>query len=101
MLSQAVVDCLSSLAFRPEAEGQSCALPLAGIYWDDEMPDLRIIGKLSEEDRNQVFQLFGIRMKIWDRETLKNEEQQFWDTARTQIPNYALSQRLDLSAEDR
>jgi hypothetical protein len=101
MLSQAVVDCLSSLAFRPDAERQSCAIPLAGIYWDNEMPDLRIIGKLSEEDRNQVFQLFGIRMKIWDQETLKKEDQQFWDTARSQIPNYALFQRLELSVEDR
>jgi hypothetical protein len=74
---------------------------LAGIYLEDEMPDMGTIAKFSEEDRNQVFRLFGIRMKIWDQEALEKEDQQFRDTARSQIPNYALFQRLELSAKDR
>jgi hypothetical protein len=53
----------------------------AGIYWEDEMPDMVAITKFSEEDRRQILRFLGIRMKIWDREALENVDQQFWDTA--------------------
>jgi len=41
---------------------KSACLPLGGIYWEDEMPDLRQIMKIHEEDRNQMFRLFSIRV---------------------------------------
>lgn len=100
MLSQATLAYLSELTYRPDAKRQVCVLPLGGIYWDDEMPDLRQIMKVPEDDRNQMFRLFGIRVKLWKGEALPADDQLFWDTARSQMPSWALFQRQTISADD-
>jgi len=101
MLSQTAVEYLSALTYREDAQRLNCTLPVAGIYWDDEIPDFRALFELSESDRNLVFRLFGIRMKIWDRAKLNESDQALWDAALIQVPSFALFRRLELSTEDR
>jgi hypothetical protein len=71
------------------------------MYWEDEMPEISELFRLSEDDRMQVFRLFAIRYKIWDGHTLTHEEKQFWDCVRTQVPEAPIFQRLTLSAADK
>ncbi len=101
MLSETTLAHLSDLTYRSDAERRVCLLPLGGIYWEDEMPALRQIMKIPEEDRNQMFRLFGIRVKLWKGEALPADDQLFWDTARLQTPSWALFQRQTISADDR
>jgi hypothetical protein len=102
MLSKTTLAHLSGLTYRPDAKRQVCLLPLGGIYWEDEMPDLRQIMKtIPEDDRNQMFRLFSIRVRLWKGEALPTDEQLFWDTARSQMPTWALFQRRTISADDR
>jgi hypothetical protein len=101
MLSDTIPAFLSDLTYRPDAKRQVCLLPLGGIYWEDEMPDLREIMKIPEHDRDQMFRLFGIRVRLWKGETLPADEQQLWDAARLQMPSWALFQRQAISADDR
>jgi hypothetical protein len=75
-------------------------IPLGSIYWEDEMPDYSGLAKLSEDERNTIWQLFAIRFKIWDRETLSSDDQAFWDAAGADVPTWALFSRLVLSADD-
>jgi hypothetical protein len=100
MLSKAAIAFLSPLTYRANAERRSCLLPLGGIYWEDEIPDFDVLLELSERDRNLVYRLFSIRFKSWNGETLSDADQSFWVKARSQVPNYPLFQRLELSAED-
>jgi hypothetical protein len=44
--------------------------------------------------------LSGLRFKIWDGTALSPIDQAIWDTARSQIPDWALLHRLELSDED-
>jgi hypothetical protein len=101
MLSETTLAHLSDLTYRPDAKRRVCLLPLGGIYWEDEMPDLRQIMKIPEDDRNQMFRLFGIRARFWKGEALPADEQRFWDTARSQMPSWALFQRQTISVDDR
>lgn len=102
MLGKATLSHLSGLTYRSDAKRQVCLVPLGGIYWDDEMPDLRQIMKIiPEDDRNQMFRLFSIRVRLWRGEALPADEQLFWDTARSQMSTWALFQRLIISADDR
>ena len=101
MLSQHAVEYLSCLTHRPDAKCKACYLPFAGIYWEDEIPDFKVLFALSEADRDLVFRLFSIRKKIWDREIVDSDDQEFWDEARVQAPEFALFRRLDISANDR
>ena len=57
--------------------------------------------KLSEGEQLTIFRLFSIRFRIWDDELLSAEDREFWETAQTQVPTFALFHRLKLSAEDR
>lgn len=56
--------------------------------------------KFTEDDRMQLFRLFGIRYKLWDGEELNTEERQFWDDSRSQVPHTPIFQRLHLSAAE-
>jgi len=56
--------------------------------------------KLTEEERDQVFRLFAIRLKLWDGITLPEDDQRFWEEARLKAPSCPLFRRLELSAED-
>ena len=39
-------------------------LPLAGIYWEDEMPEPFYLRTTCDDDRHQIYLLFGIRTCI-------------------------------------
>jgi hypothetical protein len=65
------------------------------------MPDFLDLAKLSEDERNMVWRLFSLRFKIWDGQSLSNEDGEFWATARAEVPAWALFHRLELSADDR
>jgi hypothetical protein len=65
------------------------------------MPDFLKLAELSEDERNAVWRLFGIRYRIWDDEHLCDEDRTFWDGACADAPDWALFQRLTISAADR
>jgi hypothetical protein len=100
MLSEATAAQLSARTYRCDAKRRFCLLPLGGIYWEDEIPDLRQLWKLPEEDRNQIYRLFGIRYRIWKGASLHEDDQLFWETARSQVPDWALFQRVKVSPAD-
>lgn len=100
-VSDTVVAYLSKHAYRAEAKQQICIIPLSGLYWEDEMPEIRELLTFSEDDRLQIFRLFAIRYRLWDGECLSEEEEKLWNSARSKAPNAAIFQRLTLSAADR
>ncbi len=102
-LSQEAAEKIQALSFKPDAEVLSCLLPLASIYWADELPDPdRLFSTFAEgADRNYVAQLFAIRINYWNDGKLSDEEQSFWGEAQTQFPNWPIFQRLRLKEEDR
>jgi len=76
-------------------------MPLSGIYWDDEIPDLRALLSLGEDDKMQYLCLFAIRIRLWRSEALSDEDQNLWDTVRTQVPTCPVFMRLNISDDDR
>lgn len=100
-LSPSVVAYLSALSYRPDAARQVCWIPLGGLYWEDEIPDIRDLMQLTEDDQLQLFRLFAIRYKLWEGEGLNAEDRQFWDGSRSQVPHAPIFQRLQLSAADK
>ncbi|HXB72086.1 MAG TPA: hypothetical protein VNY05_27870 [Candidatus Acidoferrales bacterium] len=101
VLTEAIIARLRKLPARDDARRMVSVIPLGSIYWDDEMPDYLDLAKLSEDERNAMWRLFGIRFKIWDGEVLSTDDQAFWDAARKDVPTWALFHRLALSADDR
>ena len=101
MLAPATVEYLTSLEYREDAERRVCWLPLGGIYWEDEIPDFKELLRLDEADRILVYRLFSIRFRVWEQQELSTEQQDFWESARSQVPNCPIFRRLDLSQEDR
>ena len=55
LLSDAAVALLSSLVYQPSAHRTTCILPYCGICWSDELPDMRQLITLSEDDRHAIF----------------------------------------------
>lgn len=100
MMSETTLGFLSTLRYRADAKRQICWLPLAGIFWEDEMPDIRYLMKMPEDDREQIFQLFTIRMRLWKGESLADTERQLWDTMYSQVPNWAFFRRKQVSEDD-
>ena len=100
MLSPTTLEYLSTLTYRADAKRAVCWLPLAGIYWDDELPDIPKLMKIPEEDRKKIFRLFGLRVEIWRGDPLSSEDQQFWDTAQSLLPGWALFRRQRVSIDD-
>jgi hypothetical protein len=101
MLSTTAVAFLSPLTYRVHARRRICFVPLGGIYWDDEIPNVRLLLALPSSDRDLIFRLFGIRFRLWAGKELSRDDQSFLDTARSQVPAYALFQRLTLGPDDR
>src|SRR5215467_12465601 len=100
MLTETTLGFLSTLTYRAEAKRQVCWLPLSGIFWEDEMPDIHYLNKVPETDRNQIFLLFTIRVRLWKGEALSDTEQQLWDATYSQVPEWAFFQRNRISADD-
>ena len=91
---------LSAFPFRADAKRCFCLLPLGGIYWEDEIPEWLQLLKFPEEDRNQIYRLFGIRYRIWKAEVLPDHDQRFWDAACAQVPDWAFFQRVRVTVDD-
>jgi hypothetical protein len=100
-LNKAAVAHLSALIYQPDAKRSVCWLPLGGICWQDEIPDFNRFLTLGEEERSQIYRLFHIRFKIWDDEALSEDEQGFWNGARSQVPPCPIFHRLELSEDDK
>jgi hypothetical protein len=100
MLSEITLAYLSTLTYRGDAARKVCWLPLSGIYWEDELPDIHDLRRIPEGDRHQILRLFGIRLRIWKGQALSDESQLFWDEIHWQVPEWAFFQRLMVSAAD-
>ena len=100
MLSETTLGFLSTLTYRADAKRQVCWLPLGGIFWEDELPDIRHLTEIPEDDRNQIFRLFSIRLRLWKGESLPDAERQFWDMTYSQVPNWAFFRRQQISDDD-
>lgn len=100
MLSERAVALLAALPYRPDAEWGVNILPFGSIYWKDEMPSL---GDLLDkpDDMLIIHAMFGIRLKLWDREVLNAQDQRLWDAVESQVPLWALFHRLNLNEEQR
>lgn len=101
MLTEPLIALLNRLPLRVDAKRMVSIIPLGSIYWDDEMPDGVSVARLPEDEQNMMWQLFAIRFRIWDNEELTAEDKSFWDSARSEVPDWALFQRLALSEDDR
>lgn len=99
-MSETTLGFLSTLTYRPDAKRQVCWLPLGGIYWEDEMPDIRHLMNIPEDDRHQIFRLFSIRLRLWKGELLADAERQFWDTTYSRVPSWAFFRRQQISEDD-
>jgi hypothetical protein len=100
MLSETALAYLSALTYRPAAERQTCFLPLGGIYWDDEIPDIQQLMRLPEDGLLQILQLFSIRYRIWQGTPQSEDDQAIWDHSRSQLPECPIFRRVQLSADD-
>ena len=100
MMTETTLGFLSTLTYRADAKRQVCWLPLGGIYGDDEMPDIHHLLNIPEDDRKQIFRLFAIRVRLWRGESLLDADQQFWDTAYSQVPSWAFFRRQQISDDD-
>jgi hypothetical protein len=92
---------MSALTYQAESKRLVSLMPLSGIYWDDEIPDLDALFSLGEDDKMQYLRLFAIRIRLWRGEALNEEDQNLWDTVRTQVPTCPVFMRLEISDEDR
>jgi hypothetical protein len=100
VLSEITSAYLSTLTYRSDAKRLVCWLPISGIYWEDEMPDTRLLRKIPEDDFNQIMRLFGIRSILWKNESLTEDDERFWDTTRSQVPSWAFFRRRTISVDD-
>jgi hypothetical protein len=100
MLSETTIAYLSTLTYRADAHRQVCWLPLSGIYWEDEMPDIHYLVKIPEDDRKLILRLFSIRVRLWKSRALNDEEKRLWDMTQSQVPSWALFHRQEISAAD-
>jgi|SRR5579864_3422872 len=100
MLTENTIAMLSALTYRAGAKRLVCVLPLAGIYWDDELPELRKLTEIPQEDHDKIFQLLGIRSRLWKGEILSYTDQRFWDGMQSLVPSWAAFQRIRVSLKD-
>jgi hypothetical protein len=100
MLTEITFGFLSALTYRADAKRQVCWVPLSGIYWEDEMPDIHYLAKILDNDRTQIFRLFTIRVRLWKGEVLSDAEQQFWNATYSEVPEWAFFQRKHISTDD-
>jgi hypothetical protein len=101
ILTDAIITILRGLTARPDARRMVSVIPLGSIYWEDEMPGYPHLAELSSDERNIIWRLFDIRLRVWDSEVLSADDQALWDAARADVPTWALFHRLALSADDR
>jgi hypothetical protein len=100
MLTENTIAMLSALTYRAGATRQVCVLPLGGVYWDDELPELRRLTEIPQGDHDNILRLLGIRSRLWRGEILSDNDRQFWDGMLSLVPSWAAFQRTRVSPED-
>lgn len=100
MLSETIVRVLAAMPYQPDAEWEVNILPFGSVFWKDEMPAIRDLFD-RPEDMGIIHAMFGLRLQIWDGETLNSQDQQLWDAVRRQVPQWALFKRLRLTEEQK
>jgi len=100
MFSERLLGLLKRLRFDPGAKSRVSLIPLGSIFWEDEMPSLKELFAVPQDEQNAMWRIFAIRFKIWDSEALSSEGQCVWETAREEVPNWPLFRRLVLSHDD-
>ena len=73
-------------------------LPFGSIFWLDEMPSMAELFE-NTNDAFLIHSMFGLRLKLWDGQTLDADEQQLWDSVKAQVPEWPFFKRLSLSTE--
>lgn len=100
MLSETTLGFLSTLTYRADARRLASWLPLSGIYWEDEMPDIHFLHKIPESDRIQIIRMFGIRVRMWNGQDLSDTQEQLWDATYSKVPQWAFFRRIHISDDD-
>jgi hypothetical protein len=100
MLSREVVVLLIALTYRSDARWKVNILPFGSIFWEDEMPSL---GDLLDkpEDLAIINNMFAIRIQLWDSVAPAPQDQQLWDSVKSQVPRWSLFQRIQLNDEQK
>jgi len=101
MLSESTVALLAGFTYRTDAKRGINYLPLSGIYWNDELPNSHLWRELPKDDYRELIRLFALRRKICRSQSLSDAEKQFWDIARSTVPDWALFSRTTFSEADR
>ena len=101
MLSDGALNYLRPLTFNSNATRLSCAIPLGGIYWSDEIPDFQALLTLPHSDRDLIFRLFSIRFTLWANDKLSEDDQAYWRNAQNLVPDYPVFHRVNIDDGDR
>jgi hypothetical protein len=75
-------------------------IPFGTVFWLDEMPSMAELFE-NTGDKFLIHSMFGLRLKLWDGQALSAEEQQLWDSVKTQVPEWPFFKRLHLSSEQK
>jgi hypothetical protein len=84
MLSKKAIKLLSVQQFNPDSDWAVNLVPFGSIYWKDEWPEETLLAELQPGDLETllaemferpgdisiILSMFGIRLKIWDGESL-------------------------------
>lgn len=100
MLSAETAKYLSSLRRRHDAKRMICWVPLGGIFWNDELAEAHDLNRFPEDDLAQILRIFGARAKMWAGEPLSEEQVRLWNEVKSQVPEWALFGRKEVTAED-
>ena len=100
MLPEKTFAYLNTLTYRDDAKRFISILPLGSICWEDESVALSIFPPLPEPEQMEILRVFSIRMKIWDGETLTDDDRDFWETVHSHATKWAIFRRLELSRDE-
>jgi len=53
------------------------------------------------EDLAIINNMFAIRIQLWDSVVLAPQDQQLWDSVKSQVPRWSLFQRIQLNDEQK
>jgi hypothetical protein len=95
------VEIIEKLRFEPQAEMRWCLVPLGSIYWSDELPRKMFLEFREAADRDFAMRLFAIRINFWNNGAMKEEDEAFWNEAKTRFPSWPIFQRLELTNESK
>jgi hypothetical protein len=101
LLTRSGVEMIESLRFDPQAEMRWCLIPLASIYWSDELPSKIFLEFRETIDRELAMRLFAIRINFWNTGQMNGEDLAFWNEAKVRFPSWPVFQRMELTTESR